>query len=107
LTSDTSSVSSVAGQILASLSSFAFWLGLAPPRLARIAWRRPEEERLQRAIGSLMALATTQEEVAARVIEPLTAIVGARAVVVRNERGEIVGAHGTPGADGEPLELAV
>src|SRR5439155_18172367 len=107
VSSDTSSVTSVVGQVLASLSAFAFWLGLAPPRLVRVAWRRPEEERLQEAIGSLMARATTQGEGAARVIEPRTGIVGARAGVGRDAEGGAVGARGVGGESGEPVALAV
>ena len=105
LSSDADAPSSVAGGILATLSAVGVWLGIAPPRLVRIAWRRPEQERAQRAIGELMTLATTQEQVAARVLGPMTEIVGARAVAVRNERGELVGAHGVPDADAAPVEI--
>jgi signal transduction histidine kinase len=99
------SAAAVASGILGTLSAVGFWLGLAPPRLVRMAWRRPEQERVQAAIGSLMALATNQEEVAARVLEPLALIVGARAVAVRNELGETVGAFGGPAEDWESLEV--
>jgi signal transduction histidine kinase len=106
LNADADALSSVVGQILAALSAAGFWLGVAPPRLVRMWWRRPEQQRAQVAIGELMTLATTQEQVAARVLEPITQIVGARAIAVRNEKGETVGAHGEPAGDAAPLELA-
>jgi signal transduction histidine kinase len=106
MNSDADAPTSVAGQILAALSAAGFWLGIAPPRLVRTAWRRPEQQRVQVAIGELMTLATTQEQVAARVIEPITQIVGARAIAVRNELGEIVGLHGVPDEETAPLEVA-
>ena len=61
-----------------------------------MAWRRPEQERVQRAIGELMTLATTQAEIAERVLAPAADIVGARALAVRNAEGAIVGAHNLP-----------
>jgi signal transduction histidine kinase len=102
-----SSVSTVAGQIVATLSAIAFWLGLAPPPIVRMAWRRREQERTQQAIGELMTLATTQEEIAARVLRPTAEIVGARAVAVRNQEGEIVGSYGEPGDDADRVEVQV
>jgi signal transduction histidine kinase len=66
-------------------------------------WRRPEQDRLQRAIENLVTLAQSQEEVASRVLSPMADIVGARAIAIRNEEGRVVGSHGSPGDDGEPL----
>lgn len=86
----------LAAQLLALASATAFWLGLAPPRLVRGIWRRRENERLQGAIGELMAFATSQEELSARVLRPTVEIVGARAVVIRNAEGVVVGARGVP-----------
>ena len=105
--SNSSSVTSVVGGAIATTSALAFWLGLAPPGLVRMAWRRPEQERLQRAIGELMTLATSQSQIAARVLEPLAAIVGARAVAVRNELGETIGVYGVHDGDAEAVEVAV
>jgi signal transduction histidine kinase len=73
----------------------------------RIVWRRPEQERLQQAIQNLIALATTRGEVARRVLEPAAAIVGARAIAIRDEDGAVVAAHGDPADDDEPLEIAM
>jgi signal transduction histidine kinase len=107
LSSDTDAVTTLVGDGLATASAVGFWLGLAPPRGLRISWRRREQERVQAAIGDLVTLAMTQEEIAARVLRPLAEIVGARAVAVRNDKGEIVGAHGTPDAHAESLRVAV
>jgi signal transduction histidine kinase len=90
---DPNSPVALAQGVLGFVSAVAFWLGLAPPRVFRIAWRRPEQERVQRAIGELMTLATTQAEIAERVLAPAADIVGARAMAVRNSEGDIVGSH--------------
>ena len=101
----------LAVQAITLLGVVGFVLGLAPPYIVRVLWRRHEQEQLQRAIGSLVALATNEAEVAERVLEPMAAIVGARAVALRNAAGELVGAHGPEGpepqAGGELLELDV
>jgi signal transduction histidine kinase len=91
-----------AAGLLATASAVAFILGLAPPSALRMIWRRPEGVRVQKAIESLMRLATNQEEVAARVLEPMAAIVGARALAVLNEEGHVVGSYGSPDEDSEP-----
>lgn len=101
----------LASQAIAFLSVVGFVLGLAPPSIVRVLWRRDEEERLQHAVGSLMAQATSEREVADRVLPSMAAIVGARAVALRNEAGELVGSHVSVGrrreAGGELLELHV
>ncbi len=86
--------------ILAGVSALAFLLGLAPPPLLRLAWRRPEQARLQQAIATLMA-ATSEEQVAEQVAEPMAAIVGARAVAMVDPEGGVIGAYG---ASDEMLE---
>jgi len=101
---DSHSPLAAASGLLGTISSVAFLLGLAPPASVRIAWRHREQARVQTAIGDLMTLATSQEEVAARVLEPAAAIVGARAIAIRNQEGRVVGAYGEP--DGEPLPVA-
>ena len=101
-TTDESSPLAAAGGLLGTVSAVAFLLGLSPPLFLRYAWRRPEQRRIQGAIGSLMTLATTQEEIAARVLEPAAAIVGAEAIAIRNEEGRIVGQHGRPPPDVDP-----
>jgi signal transduction histidine kinase len=75
----------------------------------RLAWRRPENERLQGAIASLMG-AASEEQVAEQVSEPMARIVGARAVALLDPAGDVIGAHGASeemlersGSDGEHI----
>lgn len=89
--SDPDSVAAVAGQVLALASALLFWAGLAPPRLLRVLWRTPEQHRVQEAIQDLMRIATSEEEVVRRVLEPMAAIIGARAIRIRNATGEVIG----------------
>jgi signal transduction histidine kinase len=77
-------------------SGVAFLLGLVPPAFVRMVWRRPEQERVQRAIADLMTLATSAEEIAGRMLEPAAAIVGARAIALRDEDARVIGAHNVP-----------
>jgi signal transduction histidine kinase len=104
---DSDSPVAAAGQLLALASALAFLLGLAPPHVLRILWRRPEQERLQQAIQNLIALATSREQVARRVLEPAAAIVGARAIAIRDADRSVIATHGDPADDGEPLEIAM
>ena len=83
---DGSTLSRSPTTLLATISALAFLLGLAPPPMLRLAWRRPENQRLQAAIASLMG-AATEEEVAEQVAEPMAAIVGARAVALLDPAG--------------------
>lgn len=82
---------SLSTQIAASVAVIAFFLGFAPPLILRLLWRRPEQERIQEAWASLTSFAQTQEEIAARVLEPAASIVGARAIAIRNAQGDVVG----------------
>jgi signal transduction histidine kinase len=90
---DDASALAVASTLLASLSAVGFLVGLAPPPLLRLAWRRPENARLQAAIASLMG-AASEEQVAEQVAEPMARIVGARAVALLDPAGGVIGAHG-------------
>jgi len=85
---------SAAGQVLAFISGCAFLLGLAPPAVVRAGWRRGEQRRLQGAIQSLMGSATGRVDVARSVLEPMTSIVGAGAVALRDGSGKMIGYHG-------------
>jgi signal transduction histidine kinase len=84
--------------VATTISALAFLLGLAPPAILRLVWRRPEQRRLQSAIAGLMG-ATTPEDVAAHVLEPMAQMVGARAVGLWDGEGRLVGAVGDPGED--------
>jgi signal transduction histidine kinase len=106
---DDSSALAVVSTLLACLSAVGFLVGLAPPPLLRLAWRRPENARLQAAIASLMG-AASEEQVAEQVAEPMARIVGARGVALLDPAGDVIGAHGASdemlerrGAEGEHI----
>jgi signal transduction histidine kinase len=94
--SDQDSATSLASSILGTLSACAFLLGFAPPPIIRLWWRTPETARMQQAIASLVAFSESQEEVAWRVLEPAAAIVGARAMAIRNADGLVIGSWNVP-----------
>jgi signal transduction histidine kinase len=79
--------------LLATTSAIAFLLGLAPPQVLRMLWRRPEQRELQAGIAHLIG-ATTEEEVASAVLPPMARIVGARAIALRDATGRTIAAHG-------------
>jgi signal transduction histidine kinase len=83
------------GALLGSLSGLAFLVGFAPPSPLRHAWRRPEQTRVQDAIGELMA-ASSEREIVDRVLPPMAEIVGARGIALDAD-GQRLGAHGEPG----------
>jgi signal transduction histidine kinase len=96
LTVEQYSAVSLGSEFLATASVFAFLLGFAPPASLRLLWRMPEQGRVQQAIASLLTYAESQEEVASRVLEPAAAIVGARAIAIRNADGRVVAAWNVP-----------
>jgi signal transduction histidine kinase len=96
------SVPALGGGLLAFLSAIAFALAVAPPSWVRQLWRQPEARRVQDAVGSLMQQASTEEEVASRVLSSITAIVGARGAVLRNAEGQVIGSEGLVGTALEP-----
>jgi signal transduction histidine kinase len=106
-TSDPDSSLAAAAGLIATSSAVAFLLGLAPPAALRYMWRLPEQRRLQEAMSNLITLATTQEEIAERVLEPSAAIVGARAIAIQNAEGRPIGQYGTPPAGREPITFAL
>jgi signal transduction histidine kinase len=87
------SAAALAADLLVTVSALAFLIGLTPPTLLRIAWRRPEQNRLAEAVSELMT-ATTEHEVADRVLPAMAAIFGARAVALVDESGALVDVHG-------------
>ena len=108
-TSRSYSAASLASSALGIVAALAFLLALAPPAIIRILWRRPAQARVQDAIQDLVTLSRSQQEVAARVLAPMADIVGARALCLRNDEGEVVGTHGLPedGDEPEPGEAQV
>ncbi|MGH2935770.1 MAG: sensor histidine kinase [Gaiellaceae bacterium] len=103
-TGNKGSALALGSQGLATLSVFTFLIGFSPPLLLRIAWRRVEQERVQQAIQRLLSFAESQEEVAGRVLEPTAAIVGARALAIRNAEGRIVASWNEDGGDSPNAE---
>ena len=91
---DEGSLSSLMVALLATLSGIAFLLGFAPPVSLRLLWRRPEQNRMQEAIGGLMA-ATSEQDVAARVLAPMASMVGARGIALESSDGTQIGVHGS------------
>jgi signal transduction histidine kinase len=85
----------LATTVLVTAAAMAFLVGLAPPGLLRLLWRRREQERLQQGIAALME-ATTEESVASQVLPPMAGIVGARAIALDGEDGHPIGDHGSP-----------
>ncbi len=84
----------LATALLGTLSAVAFLLGFAPPGGLRLLWRRPEQERMQVAIGELMA-ATSEQDVAARVLAPMARMVGAHGVALDAADGSRIAEHGS------------
>ncbi len=87
------SAGALAVGLIGTLSALAFILGFSPPAVLRMLWRRPEQARVQQAIGQLMT-ATTEEDVAERVLEPMALIVGARGVALEDTYGRRIGTYG-------------
>ncbi|HEY6584875.1 MAG TPA: ATP-binding protein [Gaiellaceae bacterium] len=96
--------------VLAGLSAIGFILGVAPPMILRLLWRRPEIARSQSAIAGLMR-AETPDEVTAGVLPAMVGLVGARAVELRDASGQIVGSYRPRESNGEDevevLDLAL
>jgi signal transduction histidine kinase len=97
-------------QLLAAMSGLTFLLGLAPPSALRLIWRRPETARVQTAIAGLMG-AKTPADVTASVLPPMLDIVGARAIELRDQAGNLVGSFTAPDAhdieETEALQVAL
>jgi hypothetical protein len=79
---DEDSMTAVLTSLLVTASAVAFLVGLAPPYLLRVLWRRPEQGELQEAIARLMSV-TTEQGVADEVLPPTSRIVSARGVALR------------------------
>jgi histidine kinase/DNA gyrase B/HSP90-like ATPase/phospho-acceptor domain-containing protein len=104
---DPSSGLTLVSQLLSTGSATLFLLGLSPPPLLRMAWRRTEQQRLQRAVADLMS-ASTDREVVDHVLPGMSEIVGARAVQLRDDSGTVLATHGSPSeADGRQARVEV
>ena len=92
--------------LIGAASAIGFLLGFSPPAALRLLWRRPEQQRMQIAIGELMG-ATTEQEAAARVLPPMAEMVGARGIAFETPDGEVLAEHraGSEDAGGETRRL--
>lgn len=91
-------IGAVACQTAALAGALTLHLGLAPPQLVRMAWRRKLEDGLQRAVTELI-LATGPEEVAAGMLPHVAAIVGGNGAALLDEEGVVVGSLGLEARD--------
>ena len=80
--------------LLAMFSAVAFLLGFAPPNGLRLLWRRPEQQRMQLAVGELMS-ATSELDVAERVLPSMARMVGARGIALDGADGSRIAEHGS------------
>jgi len=76
-------------------SAVTFGLGLAPPAILRLQWRRPEMEKTRQATVGLIA-ATTPEQVTSAVLPAMAELVGARAVFLLDAENVVLATHGAP-----------
>lgn len=83
----------LASGLLTLVSSFLFFFGFAPPKALRKVWREPEEDVLRRSVDELL-VAREPEDVVRLVLPEMANIVGARAVVLLDADGDVLGAHG-------------
>lgn len=81
--------------LFAIVSAVAFLLGLAPPALLRLQWRRPEVEKVRGATSGLIA-ATTPEQVTTDVLPAMAELVGAKSVFLLDEKGDVLDSYGAP-----------
>lgn len=80
--------------LLSTFSAVAFMLGFAPPDGLRLLWRRPEQQRMQLAVGELMS-ATSERDAAERVLEPMARMVGAHGVALEAADGSRIAEYGS------------
>ncbi len=90
-------------RVLTLAAAVLFFVGLAPPRALRKQWRGREEELFRRSIDDLFK-ADTPEHVASRVLPQMANLVGAPAVALVAEGGDVVASHGV---DPEEVRRAV
>jgi PAS domain S-box-containing protein len=80
-------------QLLGLTSAILFLLGFAPPAFVRYLWRKPEARRLSAAELELME-AITPQEVADVLLPRVRELLAARAAILVDGDGSIVGVHG-------------
>ena len=100
---NTGSGAYLASEIIGLVAGVFFYLGIAPPALLRMLWRRPEEQALRRAEARLMTGATTKA-VATAVLPHLPKLFGGRVAALTDRNGALIGSQGTSGPE-EDAEL--
>ena len=80
--------------VVTVLMAGAFCLGLAPPSILRLRWRRAHNDEFQAAMADLVR-ATSAEEVAGRLLPPVAASVGAYAAAVLDAGGHPIASYGS------------
>ena len=86
----------------------AFWLGLVPPPILRLRWRRLHNDGLQAAVADLVR-ATSAQEVASGLLPHVAAFVGASAAAVLDANGDAIASYGAvpeTAASGHGIEKA-
>jgi signal transduction histidine kinase len=97
-TTDPNSAGALVTQLLGLVAIVAFLLGIEPPVMVRAYWRMPEQGRLQDAVHDLVTLATTRQEIAARVTGPTADLIGARGLAMYDDAGQQLAQYGAIGA---------
>jgi PAS domain S-box-containing protein len=87
----------VGAEALAIVATVLFGVGFAPPAPVLAIWRRREFTAFREAQARLVE-ASTLHELTSGLLPPLADLVGARAVVLTDASGAVLGLHG----DGEP-----
>ena len=81
-------------QLLALSSALSFYMGYLPPELIRTFWRRRALEKWRRAVTSLLQ-STTEEEVTESLLPRMSEIVGAEAIALVDDHGQLIDSAGT------------
>lgn len=98
--SNPSALFEVVSELLTLASALLFFIGFAPPKSLRKAWRDPEERLLRRSVDELL-VAAEPEDVTRIVLPQMAHIVGARGVALLDAEGQVLGAYGVePDAPG-------
>jgi diguanylate cyclase (GGDEF)-like protein/PAS domain S-box-containing protein len=90
-------------QAVATAAIPLFYIGFAPPRWLRRAWRDKEAEAYRGASDALMTFAEDEPAMAARVVEWATRFVGASTGLMLSIDGSILAAKGVTAAEAESL----
>lgn len=88
----------LAGEVIGLIAGLLFYIGISPPALLRMLWRRPEEHALRRAEVRLMTGATTKA-VANAVLPHLPKLFGGHVALLTDRNGALIGSVGTSDAE--------